>query len=172
MRGRRGIALVSALIIVMVVFLLVMSSLYVITQSTIMSGVGKRYASSSEAADGAVIVMKDAIRHLTFAEPLSDLPFTGPDVSKLVDVVLGTGIYDSATVALTLPGTQMLSTYSCSITLERLYTTSRPGSTVRFPPEISGGSGGVDQYFRINTAVEGADKAKAESVVLYRYVAN
>ena len=75
--NERGIALVMALIITLVVFLLIMSTIYVTTTSTKISGAGKRYASASEAADGAVEVMKDAINLTTYGEPISSLPLTG-----------------------------------------------------------------------------------------------
>jgi len=162
-KGDSGVALLTALIITLVVFMLISSSLYVITSSTNISGAGKRYATASEAADGAVEVMKEAIGLIMQSEPVDTLPLRG--TTDLAAVVLVGG---STEVFLDLPA-GLFSRYTARITVERLYAKMVPGSRIEFPPQSST-IGSMAVYFRISTAVSGPSNAKAETTALYRYV--
>ena len=142
----RGIALLTALIITLVVFMLIGSTLYVITSSTNISGAGKQYATASEAADGAVEVMKEAIGLIMQSEPADSLPLRGTE--DLAAVVLVGG---STEVTLDLPA-GLISRYTARITVERLYAKMVPGSRIEFPPQSST-AGSMAVYFRISTAV-------------------
>jgi Tfp pilus assembly protein PilX len=164
-KNNKGIALVMALIITLVVFLLIGSTLYVITQSTRISGAGKRYATAAEAADGAVEVMKDAINLVMYGEPASSLPMS--NTSGLVDALATDNT--PATVNLNLPSTSFFNSYQAKITVERLYTKALPGGRIEFA-RSAGGAGSTAVYFRISTVVTGPNNTKAETTALYRFV--
>jgi len=167
MRNNKGIALVMALIITLVVFLLIMSTIYVTTTSTTISGAGKRYASASEAADGAVEVMKDAINLTMYGEAISTLPFDPATTSGLVTALSQNNV--PTDVTLTLTGTVLASSYTAKITVERLYSKSIPGGRLEFG-RSAGGSGGTAVFFRISTIVTGPNNSTAETTALYRFV--
>lgn len=162
----KGIALVMALVISLAVSLLIMSTVYFIIQSTNMSGAGKRYATASEAADGAVEVMKDAINLILIGEPVSSLPIMDASTPCLVDSILNENA--SCTTALTLPGEGLFAQYSASITVMRLYSSSLPGSRLEFAKSGNGGPT-TAIYFRINTVVTGPGGTRAETTALYRH---
>jgi len=164
----KGIALVSALLISLAVMLLVMSTLYFVTQATNMSGAGKRYSTASEAADGAVEVMKDAVNLIMMGEPVSSLPIQDASPPCLLDSVLFDENTDCKTT-LTMPGTGFFDDYKASMTVTRLYTTALPGSRAEFA-RAGGGAPTTAVYFRINTVVTGAGSTRAETTALYRYV--
>jgi len=164
----RGIALVAALVITLAVSVLIIGTLYVVTQSTIMSGAGKRYATVSEAADGSIQVMKDAIQLITKGESVSSLPIVDAKPSCLVDSVLFNENV-SCTTTLTLPGSDIFSSYSANITVTRLYASPLPGSRLEFP-KPSGGPPSTAIYYRISAIVTGPGGTRAETSALYRYV--
>lgn len=167
LRTHRGIALVMALIITLVVFLMIGSTMYVIQNSTKISGAGKRYTSASEAADGAVEVMKNSINLIMYGEPINSLPLT--NASGLLTAITLEGAANATTVNLNLAGTGMTN-YTASITLERLKTKTIPGGRLEFA-RSAGGSGGTAIYFRISTVVEElGSHTKAENTVIYRFV--
>ena len=159
----RGVALVMALVISLAVSLLIISTIYFIIQSTNMSGAGKRYETASEAADGAVEVMKDAVSLILMGEPVSSLPIVDADTPCLVDSILNEN--KSCTVFLTLPGDSLFTRFSAGISVTRLYTTS-VGSRIEFARSGSGDA----VYFRINTVVTGPGGARAETTSPYRHV--
>ena len=167
-KKNRGIALVSALLVSLAVMLLVMSTLYFVTQATSMSGAGKRYATASEAADGAVEVMKDAVNLIMMGEPVSSLPIQDASPPCLLDSILFDENADCKTT-LTMPGTGFFDDYKASMTVTRLYTTSLPGSRTEFA-RAGGGAPTTAVYFRISTVVTGTGSTKAETTALYRYV--
>ncbi len=84
---KNGVALVAALVITLAVAVLTIGTLYVVTQSTAMSGAGKRYATASEAADGSIEVMKAAIQLLANGEPAASLPIVDSGPGCFVDCV-------------------------------------------------------------------------------------
>lgn len=165
----KGIALVTALIISLLVFMLITSTLYVITSSTGMSGAGKRYSTAAEAADGSVEVMKEAINLILSGEPVSSLPFTEKE-GKLVDAVLVGGPANVANVEITLPGSGLSSRYAATVTVERLYAKTLSGGRIEFArPGSNAGTTAV--YFRISVRVEGKGAGtRAETTALYRFV--
>jgi Tfp pilus assembly protein PilX len=165
--NERGIALVMALIITLVVFLLIMSTVYVTTTSTRISGAGKRYASASEAADGAVEVMKDAINLITYGDSISSLPFTNTSTSGLMTAL--SQINAPTKVTLDLTGTSLFQTYTAEIIVERLYSQAIPGGRLEFA-RSAGGSGGTAVYYKINAVVTGPNNSRAETTALYRFV--
>jgi hypothetical protein len=162
LRTNNGIALVIALIISLVVMFLIISTVYFVTLSTSMSGAGKRYATVSEAADGAVEVMKEAINLMMAGEPVSSLPIADSMPPCLVESVIeGT---KSCTADLILPGADFFTAYKAGITVTRLYSMDPPGSSIDFLNKK-----GTSVYYRINTVVTGPAGTRAETSVLYRY---
>ena len=157
-----GIALVIALIISLVVMFLIISTVYFVTLSTSMSGAGKRYATVSEAADGAVEVMRDAINLMMAGEPVTSLPIADGEPPCLVDSIIeGTA---KCTAALILPSADFFSSYEAKMTVTRLYSTDAPGTSIDFLDKK-----GTAVYYRINTVVAGPAGTRAETAVLYRY---
>ena len=167
-RNGRGIALVAALMIALAVSVLIIGTLYVVTQSTIMSGAGKRYATVSEAADGSIQVMKDAIQLIAKGEPVSSLPIVDSTPACLVDSVLFNENV-GCTTTLTLPGSDIFSSYSANITVMRLYASPLPGSRLEFP-KLSGSPPSTAIYYRISAIVTGPGGTRAETSALYRYI--
>jgi hypothetical protein len=160
----KGIALVSALVISLAVMLLIISTLYFVTQSTSMSGAGKRYATASEAADGAVEVMKDAVNRVLVGEPVDSLPIEDNDPPCLLNAVFSDD--QSCTTTLTLPGT--VGDFNASIIITRLYSSPIPGGRIEFA-RSGGGAPTTAIYYRINTIVTGKSGTRAETSALYRY---
>lgn len=161
----RGVALITALIITLVVFLMVASTLYLVTQGTKISGPRKVYKTACEASDGAVEITKDAIE-----KTIANLQIPG-----------GTNLYSTAfanclTNAVNVDGVSCtennfqlpMSTYTAIVTVKRLYKKALPGGSIQFPPKAMGNSIGI--YYRINTVVSGASGVACENSVLYRHV--
>lgn len=162
-RNEKGIALVIALVISLVVMLIIVGVLYFITQSTTMSGAGKRYATASEAADGAVEVMKDAVNLMMVGEPASSLPIVDGTPPCLLNAVLTENQICRTTI--TLPG--MVSGFTATVVIERLYSSTLPGGRLEFAR--GGGAPTTGIYYRINTVVAGAGGTSAETTALYRF---
>jgi hypothetical protein len=162
-RMEKGVALVAALLVSLGIMCIIMGVLYFLTISTGISGAGKRYATASEAADGAVEVMKDAISLISTGEPVSSLPIIDNKPPCLVEAVIEGE--QSCRVALILPGTGILNDYRATITVMRLYALDLPGTSLDF---LSAKGSAV--YYRINTIVSGPANSRAETSVLYRYV--
>ncbi len=162
-----GIALVAALVITLAVTILITGTLYVVTQSTTMSGAGKRYTTASEAADGSIEIMKSAIQLIANGETADSLPISDSTPACLADVILFSENVP-CTTKLTLPGSDMFSSYSATLTLTRLYASPLPGHRIEFPK--SGGSTSTAIYYRINAVVTGAGGTRAETSALYRSV--
>lgn len=165
--NEKGIALVMALVISLAAMLLIVSTLYFIIQSTGMSGAGKRYATASEAADGAVEVMKDAINLILMGESTPSLPVVDAATPCLVNSVLTENI--SCTTTLTLPA-GLFTDYTATITFMRLYSVTLPGGRLEFARAGTGASPTTGIYYRINTIVTGPGGTRAETSALYRYV--
>jgi len=164
----RGVALVAALMITLAVTILIVGTLYVVTQSTVMSGAGKRYATASEAADGSIEVMKAAIQLMAKGEPVASLPIIDADPACLADAILFNDNVPCYTT-LTLPASGGFTHYSATITVTRLYSSPLPGSSIEFP-NPGGGMPSAAIYYRINAVVTGAGGTRAETSALYRYV--
>jgi Tfp pilus assembly protein PilX len=164
----RGVALVAALVITLAVTVLIIGTLYVVTQSTMMSGAGKRYATAAEAADGSIEVMKASIQLIADGEPVSSLPVVDSDPPCLADAVLFSE-NQPCTTMLTLPGNDLFLSYTAHITITRLFISVLPGNRIEFP-KSGGGQSSTAIYYRINAIVTGPGGARAETTALYRYV--
>jgi hypothetical protein len=171
-RAEKGIALVMALIISLVAFLMVGTTLYLVTQSTTMSGAGKLYESAEAAGDGAMDVMKEYIKEVN--REVTTLPqvFTTTDgrcegQSYTLRDVIANVVHGDCEVSLVLPGVS--GAYTSTIMVRRLYAKRPPGSRIVFA-EIAGPASKVGVFYRIVTRVEGPNNAVAENVAVYRYV--
>lgn len=161
--NEKGIALVIALLMSVAIMALAAGVLYFITQATGMSGAGKRYATASEAADGAVNVIKDTINLTMWGEP----PAAGlfPGVNCLSTAILTEG--SLCTTTITLPGT-VGGSYTATITLLRLYSVALPGGRLEFA-RSAGGLSSTAIFYRINSTVTGPNNTRAENSALYRF---
>lgn len=160
--NQKGIALVTALIMSLAIMVMATGVLYFINYSTNLSGAGRRYATASEATDGAVDVVKDTINTTLWGEaPVSGL-FPAPNC--LNNAILTEGAECLATV--TLPGA--IGNYQASITIRRLYTVSLPGGRLEFA-RSAGGAPSSAIFYRITTVITGPDNTTAENSVLYRF---
>lgn len=165
---KKGVALVAALVITLAVTVLILGTLYVVTQSTAMSGAGKRYATASEAADGSIEVMKASIQLIANGEAIGSLPIVDANPPCLADAVLFND-NQPCTVMLTLPGNDLFVNFTAHITVTRLYTSPLPGNRIEFP-RSSDRPSSTAMYYRINATVTGPGGARAETSALYRCV--
>ncbi|HAK61243.1 MAG TPA: hypothetical protein DCO77_12835 [Nitrospiraceae bacterium] len=176
--NQKGIALVTALVVVLVVFLMIMSTLYIATISTKISGAGKRYATAQDAGDGSIEVIKDAIDKLWYNDSLPDL-FTDGTIKPPYPDCTGSGesshlfnaienIGNPCTMTMTLPGT-VGGNYTAKVTVEFVFRAGLPGSRIEFPPRFTAGKSNTAMFYRITTIVTGPDNTTAENAVLYRY---
>lgn len=164
-KNEKGIALIFALLMSMAIMAMVTGVLYFIDQSTVMSGAGKRYATASEAADGAVNVIKDTINQTFWGEP----PAAGlfPTGNCLASAILGE-ISSCSNVTFNLPSA-MGGTYTATVTVERLYSASLPGGRLEFS-RSAGGLASSAIFFRITTKVTDTNtNTTAENAALYRF---
>lgn len=162
LRNDKGIALVMALVISLVVMLTITGVLYFIIQSTTMSGAGKRYATAAEAADGAVEVMKDAINLMMVGDSIAALPIVDGPPPCLVNAILSEN--QICTTTITLPGT--VSGFTATVVVERLYSSTLVGGRIEFAR--GGGAPTTGVFYRINTTVAGPAGTSAETTALYR----
>ena len=121
--SERGIALVLALLMSLMIMALAASVLYVVAQSTRLSGATKRFATAAEAADGAVQAAKDAINQINWGQSATTTAF-GSDGCLTAEIITGTGVPCSKT--LTLP-TATIGAFAATVTVERLYASDIPG---------------------------------------------
>ncbi|MBI3398062.1 MAG: hypothetical protein HY026_02340 [Deltaproteobacteria bacterium] len=164
--NNKGIALVVALLMSVAIMALVAGILYFITQSTIMSGAGKRYATASEAADGAINVVKDSINKTMWGETVTTMitaTCTG-QTYNLSFAILNQGSACQTTITLT----GISGDYRATVTLLRLYTVSLPGGRLEFA-RTAGGAPSTAIFYRITVSVQGPNNATAENSALYRF---
>ncbi len=161
----KGIALVMTLVVSLAGLAIATGIIYFLIQSIAMSAAGKRYATASEAADGAVEVMKDAVNLVILGEPVSSLPLKD-DLGCLSNSILNEE--QSCTTTLTLPGDNLFTDWRATINVVRLYSVSIPGSRLEFA-RAAGGVPTTAVYFRINAVVTGPKNARAETSAFYRY---
>lgn len=181
--NNRGVALLIALLISVAVMAMVAGVLYFVTQSTSMSGAGKRYATASEAADGAVQVVKNTI-FLTINGDTAPQIFcaaancgTVTDTTVTPNNITFTDAYtclttavvnqgQSCATAITLPG--ISGSYTANVTVTRLYSVSIPGGRLEFA-RSAGGAPSTAVFYRITTrVVNTSDNTTAENSALYR----
>jgi Tfp pilus assembly protein PilX len=163
--GNRGIALLLAIIITLVVFLLVASTLYVVTQGTKISGPRKVYITACEASDGAVQMAKDAIEQNFANQQVGPALLSFTTGTSLSTTVNTDGSASSTTVS--LPGE--VGNYTTTLTIRRLYTRALTGSTIEFPPKAFTGKN-VAVFFRIDAITTGANSVSCTNAVMYRHV--
>ncbi len=156
--NNKGIALITALLMSLVIMVMVTGVLYFITQSTKMSGAGKRYATADEAASGAVNVMKDTINLTLWGDTVAPL---FPDDSCIAAAILTQG--SLCETSLNLGGN-----FTAAVSLKRLFTRALPGGRLEFSRSASGAPS-TALFFRITTKVTGPDNATAENSILYRF---
>lgn len=161
--NERGVALVTALLMSVVIMVMAAGVLYLIIQSTSLSGGGKKYATAAEAADGAVQMAKDTINQVMWGgTPATVLAVTS---GTLVDAMT----QNSASCTLTgnLPGTGNVN-YAATVVITRLYTITIPGGRIEFA-RSAGGTPSQAVYYRITTKVTGPNNTSAENAALYRF---
>jgi Tfp pilus assembly protein PilX len=164
-RNDRGMALITSLLLSLGIMIMVMGVLYFITQSTTMSGAGKRYATAAEAADGAIEVAKDTINLTMWGEPVAGV---FPSSNCLATAILNQGDQGTcASSSFSLPGVS--GTYTATVRILRLYSVALPGNRIEFA-RGGGAVSGTAIYYRITSSVTGPGNTKAESSVLYRFV--
>jgi uncharacterized protein (UPF0333 family) len=160
--NEKGIALLTSLLLSLGVMIMVLGVMYFITQSTTMSGAGKRYATASEAADGAVEAAKDDINQAMWGNTAATM-FNG----SVCFASAMTSNDSPCTSSVTLPGTGG-GNFNASITVVRLYSVAIPGGRLEFA-RSNGGAPSMAVYFRITATVTGSGNSKAENSVLYRF---
>ncbi len=160
--NERGVALVTALLMSVTILVLALGVLYLIIQSNTLSGAGKRYATATEAADGAIEATKDDINQTLWGNTSTTM-FQGSACFSNSLLTNNT----PCTSNKTLLGTGSTS-YNATITVERLYSLVIPGSTTQFPPSAAGAPSRA-VYFRITSKVAGPNNTTAENSALYRF---
>lgn len=171
--SQKGVALLMALIITMIVFLMVATAMYVVMEGSGISGQRLVYRTACEAADGSVAILKEAIEwKIQEKNQALPLPLQGV-LSGTFDNCLNNTVYTDAAVCsntgFSLPG--IAGSYSANVDIVRLFNKAIPGSgitTTRGPQTPGGTSNGV--FFRIHTRVLGPRNTSCENTVVYRYV--
>lgn len=161
-RNQKGIALITALLMSLVIMAMVTGVLYFVTQSTKMSGAGKRYATAEEAAAGSIDIIKDSINLTIWGGSISDMITS----DCFADAVLLTPS-TACTVTITLPSDD-IGDYEADVTLERLFSRALPGGRLEFS-RSAGGAPTTAIYFKITSEVRGPANTTAENSALYRW---
>jgi hypothetical protein len=165
--SQKGIALVMALIMSLAIMAMAGGVLFFVTQSTLLSGAGKRYSTASEAADGGVNFMKDMINKTMRGDvqPSDSATWDMVDATPacLTDAILSNTTWNVGNLC---RPTITFGNFTANVTLTQLYKIGI--GTVEFAS--STGTGGVATFYKITVAVTGPDNASAEDSVLYRYI--
>ncbi|MDT8421531.1 MAG: hypothetical protein RQ754_13960 [Desulfuromonadales bacterium] len=162
-RNQRGVALLTALLMSLVIMAMVTGTLYFVTQSTKMTGAGKRYATAEEAAEGTIDIMKDAINFTIWGGDPADL--TALSSTCFANAVL-VNTTSPCAVSITLPGE--IGDFDADVTLERLFSRALPGGRLEFS-RSAGGAPSTAIFYKITTRVEGPGNSTAENSALYRW---
>lgn len=168
LRTQKGVALIVALLMSVAIMALAAGVLYFLTQSTTMSGAGKRYATAAEAADGAVNVVKDSINLIMWGEAITALPIATGNCSEgyaLSNAVLNNNT--TCSTAINLPSA-LGGSYTANVTVTRLYSVTLPGGRLEFARSAGGVSSNAI-FYRITATVTGPDNSVAENSALYRF---
>lgn len=171
-KNQRGVALLTALLMSLVIMAMVTGTLYFVTQSTKMTGAGKRYATAQDAADGTIDIMRDVINYTIWGGDVSKEPgLAGIIVEKdpsdpclAKAVLINPGL--SCEVEITLPGE--IGNFNANVTLRRLFSRALPGGRLEFA-QSAGGAPSNAIFFRISTEVKGPGNTTAENSALYRW---
>ena len=160
--NQRGAALLVAILISAAVLAMVMGTLHFVSQSTVMSGAGKRYATAEEVADGAVNAVKDSINLVLWGEEVPAGTFGD-------DACITNAIFSGAvcSAGINLAG---LGTFTATVTVQRLYSTSLPGGRLEFARGMGGGASTAVVY-RITATVQDNTNGSnvIENSVVYRF---
>lgn len=164
--SQNGFALVTAIIISVAVFVLIIGMLYFTTKSTTMTGAGKRYATACEAADGVVEMVKDGIMNS------DSLPNGFPTVCNenynFSWAVGQVSTYCTLNFS-SLQGTVLGTTYNATAKIYLTGSGVGAGYRIEFPPRAyAGGGNGISSVYRIYLKVTGPNNASCENSVLFR----
>lgn len=165
LRTQKGVALIVALLMSVAIMALAAGVLYFLTQSTTMSGAGKRYATAAEAADGAVNVVKDSINLIMWGEAITALTGNCSEGYALSNAVLNNNTTCSTAIDLPAP---LGGSYTANVTVTRLYSVTLPGGRLEFARSAGGVSSNAI-FYRITATVTGPDNSVAENSALYRF---
>jgi hypothetical protein len=158
-----GFALVTAIIISVVVFVMISALLYFAMKSTTMSGAGKRYATACQANDGIIEMLKDGIMHL------DSLPGGFPvTCQENYDFTWAMGKQNTVcTLNFTVPG--LGTTYSAVATVYMAGFGVQPGYRIEFPPRAyAGGGNGISTMYRFDVQVTAPNNTRCDNAALYR----
>ncbi len=159
--NENGIALLTSLLLTLGLMIAILGVIYFVTQSTTMSGAGKRYATAAEAADGAVQAAKDTINQAMWGNASTDLFQNSGCFSQAI-------MNDNTPCTSSINLRGISSTFNGSVTVTRLYSVLIPGGRLEFS-RSNGGAPSMAVYFRITATVTGANNAKAENSILYQF---
>jgi hypothetical protein len=162
-RNQKGIALFTALLMSLVIMAMVTGVLYFVTQSTKMSGAGKRYTTADEAAAGSIDIIKDSINLTIWGGSISGL-IDDSGSECFADAVLLES--DPCAVEINLPGE--VGDFNAAVTLERLFSRALPGGRLEFS-RSAGGAPSTAIFYRITTRIKGPGNSTAENSALYRW---
>ncbi len=162
LRNEKGIALMTALLMSLVIMLIVLGTHFFTIQSTKISGLGKAYATADEAAAGAVDIVKDSINSAFNAGGISAL---FPSENNFTTALYTTGTVCNTSISLP---SSLGGQFTATISMERLFSRGMPGSRLEFS-RAAGGAPGTAIYFRITARVDGPNDTRAENSVFYRF---
>ncbi|PLX88599.1 MAG: hypothetical protein C0618_03930 [Desulfuromonas sp.] len=159
-----GIALFTAMLMSLVIMAMVTGVLYFVTQSTKMSGAGKRYATAEEAAVGAVEIMQETINLVLWN---GNVPSILNDADDCVENTVLDETASACETTMDLPSA-LGGSFSATVRFERLFTRGLPGGRMEFA-RSAGGAPSTAIYYRIVTEVVGPGNTTAENTALYRF---
>jgi len=165
----RGIALVLALMMSLAIMAMAAGVLYVVNQSTQISGAGRNYSTASEAADGAVNLVKDIINLTLRVDPdldnlLAEVVEKDPNNPCMVEAVINNDTWNEANPCkVTL---DMGNDFIANVSLTHLYKLGL--GTLEFAS--STGTGTSAAFYKISVQVTGPNNASADSSMLYRFI--
>lgn len=164
LKDEKGAALIMALLISAVIMIMAAAVLYFVRQSTTMSGVGKRYATAAQAADGAIEVLKDTINLVQHTEDPANVFEAGNCIVTAIRNEGPQGACNSTTIILAgIDGN-----YRADVTITNLFPATFPGGRLEFA-RSGGGAASSGIFYRITTRVTGPNNEVAENAALYRY---
>ncbi len=154
-----GIALVTALMITLIVFLLIGSVWYATMRATRMSS--PVYIDACAASDGAIQATKDAINQASVNEPVSSV-FPATFASCIQSNIISMNV--PCTGQLILPST--MGDFTATVTLTPIFQKGPALSSKRFPRNW--GQRTSSTFYRIVAFVDGPNNTRCENAVVYR----
>jgi len=170
--SEQGIALVLALIMSLAIMAMASGVLYFVNQSTQISVAGKNYNTASEAADGAVNLMKDIINLTLRSDPdldnlLLEVQEGNPPcitAAAISNAVISNDVWNEKKPCQVT--VDMGNDFTATVSLAYLY--SLDSGSMQFPP--SAGVGSSTAFYKITVQASGPNNASADSSVLYRFI--